>query len=77
MTSSTSGQDSELNHVRRGHGPPLLLVHGLGAGWLSWAPIMDALCAEREVIAVDLPGFGETPSLEAEVSIASGFTETR
>jgi pimeloyl-ACP methyl ester carboxylesterase len=70
MTSSTAGQGGELHHVRRGQGSPLLLVHGLGAGWQSWAPIMDGLAAEREVIAIDLPGFGETPLLEGEVSIA-------
>jgi len=60
-----------LNHVRRGSGRPLLLVHGLGAGWRSWEPIMDGLAARREVIAVDLPGFGETPALNGEVSIAT------
>ena len=60
-----------LNHVRRGHGRPLLLVHGLGAGWRSWAPMIDLLAQRREVIAVDLPGFGETPPLTGEVSIAT------
>ena len=60
-----------LNHVRRGSGSPLLLVHGLGAGWRSWTPIIDELAEHREVIAVDLPGFGETPSLTGEVSIAT------
>ena len=60
-----------LNHVRRGSGSPLLLVHGLGAGWRSWAPIFDELAERREVIAVDLPGFGETPPLTGEVSIAT------
>ena len=60
-----------LNHIRRGSGSPLLLVHGLGAGWQSWAPILDGLAAQREVIAVDLPGFGETPPMAGEVSIAA------
>ena len=60
-----------LNYVRRGSGSPLLLVHGLGAGWQSWSPILDELAARREVIAVDLPGFGETPALTGEVSIAT------
>ncbi|HBD22175.1 alpha/beta fold hydrolase [Dietzia maris] len=60
-----------LHHVRRGQGSPLLLVHGLGAGWRSWEPIIDDLAARREVIAVDLPGFGESPPLEGEVSIAA------
>ena len=60
-----------LNHVRRGKGSPLLLVHGLGAGWQSWSPILEGLAEHREVIAVDLPGFGETPPLAGEVSIAT------
>lgn len=59
----------ELHHIRRGKGKPLLLIHGLGGAWRSWGPILDALAAEREVIAVDLPGFGETPPLPGEVSI--------
>ncbi|SFI03686.1 Pimeloyl-ACP methyl ester carboxylesterase [Nocardioides psychrotolerans] len=46
-------------------------MHGLGAGWHSWAPILDGLAEHREVIAVDLPGFGDTPSLTGEVSIAA------
>lgn len=60
-----------LKHVRRGSGSPLLLVHGLGAGWRSWTPILDELARHREVIAVDLPGFGETPPLSGDVSIAT------
>lgn len=60
-----------MNHVRRGSGSPLLLVHGLGAGGRSWLPIMEELAESREVIAVDLPGFGETPPLADEVTIAA------
>lgn len=60
-----------LHHVRRGSGNPLLLVHGLGAGAQSWAPVLDRLTAEREVIAVDLPGFGQSAPLPGEVSIAT------
>jgi pimeloyl-ACP methyl ester carboxylesterase len=52
-----------LNHVRRGQGEPLLLLHSLGGSLVQWSPIMDRLAAEREVIAVDLPGFGESPEL--------------
>jgi pimeloyl-ACP methyl ester carboxylesterase len=33
--------------------------------------VLGALEAEREVIAVDLPGFGETPPLAGAVSIAA------
>jgi pimeloyl-ACP methyl ester carboxylesterase len=47
-----------LVHVRRGSGPPLVLLHALGADSFMWDPIMDLLAAEREVLAVDMPGFG-------------------
>ncbi len=61
----------DMHHIRRGSGAPLLLIHGLGGSWREWMPVLDALAAEREVIAVDLPGFGETPPLPGEVSIAT------
>lgn len=57
-----------LNHVRQGHGEPLLLLHSLGGSLIQWSPVMDRLAAEREVIAVDMPGFGESPELPEGVS---------
>jgi pimeloyl-ACP methyl ester carboxylesterase len=50
-----------LAHDRTGSGPPLLLVHGLGMSKEVWRPVMPLLAREREVIAVDLPGFGDSP----------------
>ena len=52
-----------LNHVRRGSGEPLLLIHPLGAELVVWEPLLDLLAHERDVIAVDLPGFGGSASL--------------
>jgi pimeloyl-ACP methyl ester carboxylesterase len=46
---------------RAGTGPPLLLVHGIGHRWQAWEPVLDRLAAAHEVIAVDLPGFGDSP----------------
>lgn len=53
----------DLNHWRQGSGEPLLLIHGLGATNFVWEPVRDLLAAEREVIAIDLPGFGESPPM--------------
>ena len=50
-----------LNHYRDGSGDALLLMHGIGSRWQVWIPVLDRLAAERTVIALDLPGFGESP----------------
>jgi pimeloyl-ACP methyl ester carboxylesterase len=52
-----------LNYERAGEGPPLVLIHGLGGSLVVWEPVMDLLAAKRDVIAVDLPGFGESDPL--------------
>ena len=52
-----------LNYVRRGRGEPLVLIHPLGAELVVWEPVMERLERERDVIAVDLPGFGGSPGL--------------
>lgn len=53
--------DERVHLERRGAGPPLLLIHGIGHRWQAWEPVLDRLAAEHEVFAVDLPGFGESP----------------
>ena len=45
-----------MYHIRRGAGPKLLLIHGLGGSWQSWTPILDGLSASQTVIAIDLVG---------------------
>lgn len=53
----------ELAFERRGTGSPLVLLHGIGHHWQAWLPVLDRLAAERDVIAVDFPGFGVSPPL--------------
>jgi pimeloyl-ACP methyl ester carboxylesterase len=52
-----------LNYVRRGSGEPLVLIHPLGGELVVWEPVLDRLASERDVIAVDLPGFGASAPL--------------
>lgn len=52
--------------MRKGSGDPLLLVHGLGSQYQVWQPVIDRLAAEREVVGVDLPGFGGSPPLPGD-----------
>ena len=53
-----------LNYVRRGAGEPLALVHPLGGSIVVWEPVIDRLARERDVIAMDMPGFGRSPAAD-------------
>jgi pimeloyl-ACP methyl ester carboxylesterase len=59
----------ELHHVRTGSGRPLLLIHGLGGSTETWSTVVGELATQREVITVDLPGFGRTPTLPGQVTV--------
>ncbi|MFE2048074.1 alpha/beta fold hydrolase [Streptomyces sp. NPDC059459] len=56
-------QDITLSYTRAGAGEPLLLLHGIGHHRQAWDPVVDILATERDVIAVDLPGFGQSSAL--------------
>lgn len=53
-----------IAYDRIGTGPPLVLLHALGSSRRVWDPVIERLAAERDVIALDLPGFGDSPPLE-------------
>ena len=52
---------------RCGDGPPLVLLHGLGLSRQSWEPVLPALATQFDVLAVDLPGFGDSAPLPPDV----------
>src|SRR5436190_13437102 len=78
LTRPSAGErwGTSLNYVRRGSGDPLLLLHSLGGSLVQWSPVIDALAAEREVIAVDMPGFGASPPLPDGVEPSSANLAT-
>jgi pimeloyl-ACP methyl ester carboxylesterase len=53
----------QLVYDRLGTGPPLVLLHGAGHRRQAWRPVEGRLAQHREVISLDLPGFGESPPL--------------
>lgn len=55
----------ELAYERRGAGPSLVLLHGVGHHRQTWRPVAQELCWDHDVIAVDSPGFGQSPPLPA------------
>jgi pimeloyl-ACP methyl ester carboxylesterase len=51
---------ASLSMVEAGEGPPVLAVHGLGATKGSFVTTIAALSTRFRMIAVDLPGFGDS-----------------
>jgi cis-3-alkyl-4-acyloxetan-2-one decarboxylase len=59
-----TGSRLPINYVDAGEptaATPLVLVHGLGGRWQHWTHVIPAMSARRRVLALDLPGFGESP----------------
>jgi pimeloyl-ACP methyl ester carboxylesterase len=81
--SATVPRLMELNHSRAGAGEPLVLLHGIGSHWQMWTPVLPMLTARHDVIAVDLPGFGDSPmpppgtppGLDSLCELVLGFLE--
>ncbi|MEV5439837.1 alpha/beta fold hydrolase [Streptomyces sp. NPDC052682] len=63
VTSPDGPQSVTVSYARVGSGEPLLLLHGIGHHRQVWDPVLPALAAERDVIAIDLPGCGRSPAL--------------
>src|ERR1700748_2824153 len=62
---------TSLAYRRSGSGEPLVLLHPLGASRRACDPVAPALARRFGVIAVDLPGFGESAPLPGEASPAA------
>ena len=49
-----------LHYLKGGSGPLVLLVHGFGQSWYEWHQLMPLLAVRHTVVAVDLPGLGQS-----------------
>ncbi|HKX08424.1 MAG TPA: alpha/beta fold hydrolase [Stellaceae bacterium] len=54
----------EINYVTEGAGPPVTLVHGVGANLESWDAIAAILSRQYRVIRLDLRGHGRSSRIE-------------
>lgn len=62
-------EGSALHFVRLGKGGiPLIMIHGFGNTLENLKPLAELLSDTREVILIDLPGFGNSPQQESVVS---------
>ena len=70
LVATPAGPTWTVSVRERGQGPVVVLVHGLGSSSTQWLPVMKALGAGRRLVAVDLPGFGESPLGRPSVAVA-------
>jgi pimeloyl-ACP methyl ester carboxylesterase len=63
-----------IRYVHKGHGPPVILLHGIASSIYTWKDVLPALAAHHDVIAMDLPGFGDSSvpaSYDSEQAVRS------
>ena len=70
LSSAAAGKDMEekivaINGIKTfvriaGEGNPFLILHGWGRGHISWIETQDSLSKHFQVIALDMPGFGQS-----------------
>lgn len=50
-----------VNYAEIGEGEPILFVHGLAGCWRNWLENLPHFGRTHRAIALDLPGFGDSP----------------
>jgi pimeloyl-ACP methyl ester carboxylesterase len=62
---------TNLAFDRTGHGEPLLLLHGIGSTRDDFSALIPRLAENFDVLAVDLPGHGESPIGTSRPTVAA------
>jgi len=57
------------NVIDIGEGPPIVFIHGLSGSWQNWLENIPEFAQDHRVIAVDLPGFGESELPPEDITI--------
>ncbi len=55
--------------IGSGDGPPVVFVHGISGNWQNWLENIPRVARERRVVALDLPGFGESEDFSGEITM--------
>src|SRR4051812_40097190 len=58
-----------VNYVDIGEGPAVVFIHGLSGCWQNWLENIPEFSRSHRVIAVDLPGFGDSPMPREKITI--------
>ena len=68
-------------YAKAGDGPPVVLLHGLGASHVTWQENLEELAAHFTVYAMDIPGHGDSVkegvnyTIDASVAFTFGFLD--
>ncbi|MCZ4560871.1 alpha/beta fold hydrolase [Rhodococcus sp. IEGM 1401] len=66
-----------IRYVDHGHGPAVVLIHGLMGNLHDWDPQIAELSQHFRVIAVDLPGHGESDKVPGDYSLSAHAATVR
>jgi len=69
--------DIDMYYEEAGHGPPLVLLHGLGSCADDWEYQVPELSRRYRVIVPELRGFGRTSAGSGKLSIAKMAADVR
>ena len=63
--------ETRIAFLEQGRGDPIVFVHGLASSSAMWAEkVFPCLAGAGRLIALDLPGFGKSPTLKQELTVA-------
>lgn len=68
-TRQLSDRGMRVSYLQAGEGEPLILVHGVGMNAASWYPQIEVLSQHFQVIAIDMPGHGESDAFRHPVML--------
>jgi pimeloyl-ACP methyl ester carboxylesterase len=62
---------------RAGHGPAVLLIHGIAGSSQTWEPVLSLLARDHTVIAPDLVGHGDSAKPPGDYSLGAHASALR
>jgi pimeloyl-ACP methyl ester carboxylesterase len=51
----------KLHFESHGSGPPIVMIHGIGANICTWKPLVEPFARTNKLFLIDLKGFGKSP----------------
>ena len=60
-----------VNYVEIGEGEPIIFIHGIAGCWRNWLENLPYFGRTHRAIALDLPGFGDSPLPSWDISMAN------